>query len=118
MTKRTFHYLTECGWLFLALLPLFLYLAIVCNSSVTDYPSFLQFFNDKFPLFLYNNFIFTAISSIFGPNGSMPIFNDVVVLYLAYYIVINLAHLIVDVLLFIPRLAHGWMSAFSKKLGE
>ena len=90
----------------------------MCNATVPDYAAFLKFFNDKFAFIVSNNIIFTAINSIIGLNGSMPILNDVCVVYLTYYIVIELAHLIVDVLLFIPRLAHAWMSAFSKKLGE
>lgn len=118
MTKRTFHYITECGWLFLALLPLFLYLALCCNSSVTDLPTFLDFFDDKFGFFIYHNIISSSILLVFGPSGILPIMSSSCALYLSYYILIELAHLIVDVLLFIPRLAHGWMSAFSKKLGE
>lgn len=117
MTKRTFHYITECGWLFLALLPLFLYLAVVL-ASYSSFPSFAEFFSEKFAFIVNENFIYTCIDSIFGPEGTCPILSDVFVSYLTYYVVVELAHLVIDVLLFIPRLAHGWMSAFSKKLGE
>lgn len=118
MTKRTFHYVTECGWFFMALFPLIIYLALICNSSVTDYPTFKEFFFNNFEFLLVPNFISDAITSILGPGGVLPLLNNSCIVYLTYYIVIEIAHLLVDVLLFIPRLAHGWMSAFSKKLGE
>lgn len=118
MTKRTFHYITECGWLLLALLPLFLYMIVCANFTASTFPSFVEFMSTNLAFLYSDNVIYEAIYGVFGSNGSLPILGDSLVLYLTYYVVVELAHLLLDVLLFIPRLAHGWMSAFSKKLGE
>lgn len=118
MTKRSFHYITECGWLLLALLPLFLYMLVCANFTASTFPTFADFMSEKLAFIYSDNVIYEAINGVFGANGVLPILGDSLVLYLTYYVVVELAHLLLDVLLFIPRLAHGWMGAFSRKLGE
>lgn len=116
MNKRTFHYITEAGWLFLALLPAILYLVAARNTGGADMLTFSQMMDEKLGFFTSNeNVIFTSINDIFGPTGTLPILTESLTAYLAYYIVIEIAHLCVDVLLFIPRIAHSWMDAYTRK---
>lgn len=116
MTKRTFHYITEVGWLFLALLPVILYLVAARNTGGTDMLIFSQMMSEKLGFFTSaDNIIYSSIHDIFGPSGTLPILTDALTSYLAYYIIIEIAHLCVDVLLFIPRIAHSWMDAYTRK---
>ena len=118
MTKKTFHYITEAGWLLLALLPLILYLVAMRNTDAGTIQTFEQMMTEKLGFFYTeSNVIYTAIDSIFGTEGIMPIMTDAIVLYLTYYITCELIHLVADVLLFIPRLAQSWINAFTSKLG-
>lgn len=55
-----------------------------------------------------NNVLFTALIDLFGANSDIfPIFssNDVL-MYLTYFITLMIVHIIVDVLLYIPRYCH------------
>lgn len=113
MKKNTFHYIVEAGWLFLALLPLFVYLATARASGTPD--TFISLMSEKLNFITTDNIIYTTIKSIFGTGGIMPVLQDGMTMYLTYFCIVEIVHLLVDVLVFIPRLAHGWLDAFVKK---
>ena len=78
--------------------------------------TFEQMMTEKLGFFTSTeNVIFTSINDIFGPSGTLPILTEDLTAYLTYYIIIEIAHLCVDVLLFIPRIAHSWMDAYTRK---
>lgn len=115
MTKKTFHYLVEFGWLFLALLPLFVYLCIA-RASGTTLDDFMTIMSTKLNFINTDNVLYTSIKGIFGEGGIFPILQDGMVLYLTYFCIVEIVHLLVDVLVFIPRIAHGWLESFTKRM--
>lgn len=115
MSKRTFHYIKELAWLLLALLPLFVYLAIA-RASGQSLENFMTVMSEKLNFINTENVIYTSIKSVFGDGGTLPIMNDGLIMYATYFCIIELVHLIVDVLLFIPRLAQSWIEGFERKV--
>lgn len=58
------------------------------------------------------DFVRQTMLSIFGENGAFPLFdsyNQSIVYYLSYCVNIEIVHVLFDVLVFIPRLAHKWI---------
>lgn len=77
--------------------------------SLTSY-NFKQFVNDMGFEFATDNIIVNSLSDIFGTGGIMPMFdNDTPFIIFAWFIGVYLLHLLVDFILFIPRIAHKWM---------
>ena len=63
--------------------------------------------------FATDNIVVNSLEEIFGANGVMPIFStDTPFIIFAWFICVFLIHLVVDFLLFLPRLAHKWMNEF------
>lgn len=117
MTKKTFHYLVEAGWLFLALLPLFVYLVVArTGAGGTSLEDFMTVMSTKLNFVTTDNVLYTSIKSVFGEGGVLPILQDGMVLYLTYFCIVEIVHLMVDVLVFIPRIAHGWLESFTKRM--
>lgn len=60
---------------------------------------------------LESNQIYVVLSQIFATTGILPLFvaSDVI-LYMSYFISVFIIHLFVDFILFIPRLAHKWLT--------
>lgn len=116
MTKRTFHYITESCWLLLAIMPIILYLCMGRTGGGT-LESFMTVMTEKLNFINTDNVIYTTIKGVFGSDGTLPIMNDGLILYATYFCVVELVHLIVDVIIWIPRLAQEWLTAFQKKIG-
>ena len=115
MNKNTFHYITELGWLLLALMPIIMYLCMTGAQPSEDIITFAEMMSTKLQFTSVNNIIYSTIWGVFGTGGTLPILTEGLAAYLTYYIIIELAHLIVDVLIFIPRLAQGWISSFTRR---
>lgn len=101
-------------WYLIYLLPIFAFLFVLIRTGT------LMPLSDCMSTFgldiLTNNFVYTALSGLFGSSGVVPLFTSPdLLLYLSYFICVYLAHLAVDVLLFIPRYSHKLMSAFGGK---
>lgn len=114
MRKRTISYCVDIlFWLVVSLLPVLFYviqpLAYELTSAQDTLPSFAQ----TMATFGINdtNYLYVALMDIFGSDGLMPFLSSdsVVVLYLSYFILIQLLHVFVDFVLFIPRLGHKWL---------
>lgn len=109
MTKKKIsHIFDKLFWGFIMLLPLLVYvLYIVKTGSV--YPLESVFADFGFGIDT-TSVIYTTFASIFGvasgTASNVPAFlSNGVVLYITYIVLIELIHLIVDVLLYIPRIA-------------
>lgn len=55
-----------------------------------------------------SDLVYTTVDDIFGLNGIFPVFraNSVIIKFLCYYFYVNILHLLIDFLLFIPKLCH------------
>lgn len=115
MRKRTMSAIADhLYWLFVALLPLVCYLIQFLSyelTSVTDsLPTFLSFMQ-SFGIST-DSVIYSVLDDLFGASGILPMFSagsNAVLLYLSYFVMVQIIHLAVDFLVFIPRLSHKWM---------
>ncbi len=115
LRKRTISNLADqIFWLLVALLPLVLYglqfLAYDLTVVSSDLPTFLDYMQN-FGLST-TSVCYTALQELFGSNGVLPLFvsgDNAVVLFLSYFVAVQIVHLAVDFLLFIPRLSHKWL---------
>ena len=59
-----------------------------------------------------NNFIYTTLLDLFGANGIVPLFtaNSALAVYFTYIVIVELLHLFIDFIIFIPRLSHKWLN--------
>lgn len=57
-----------------------------------------------------NNIITTTILQIFGENGILYLFttNSAILYYLSYYVIMNIIHIIIDLILILPRIAQSF----------
>lgn len=64
-----------------------------------------------------SNIVYTSLSDLFGSSGVLPFFsaNSSMLLYLTYFIIVEVCHLVVDCVVFIPRLAHKWMNKYTSE---
>lgn len=134
MRKRTIKFgLDNIFWYIIYLLPIIVLvvqqIGVFKNFSLSDY---IQIEAE----FAYSDFIFgrslSVVMDSFGFNGisflsSLFVFLDTsgiisghflsssIFMYLDYFILVNLLHLFVDFILFIPRLAHKWMNTFTQQ---
>lgn len=119
MRKRNFKfYIDKVIWAVIVLLPLILYainlLSYRLTSASETLPSLYQYLVD-FGCTSETNIVYTAITSIFG-NGSDSILslfgsNSPMLVYFTYFISVEILHLFVDFICFIPRLSHKWLSS-------
>lgn len=115
LRKKTISNLADqLFWLVVALLPLVLYafqfLAYELTAVSSDLPSFLSYMQN-FGLST-TSVCYTALQELFGSSGVLPLFasgDNAVVLFLSYFVTVQIVHLAVDFLLFIPRLSHKWL---------
>ena len=119
MRKKTVNHVVDTifGHL-LYFLPIICYLLFMLaepSSGVVTLTDFSSFMTSTGFGVLTNNILFTTLESIFGANGILPVFaGSAVSAYLTYFIVVYLAHVCVDMLLLLPRIAHNWMNKLSK----
>ena len=103
-------------WILLAIAPLVLYMIYTANGAVANPLPFSEYVGEKLGFFVpWSNVITETLTGVFGENGVFPILSDNVVMFLTYFCVMGLAHLVVDVLLFLPRLFHGWIDHFGRR---
>lgn len=119
MRKRNIACLADTiFWYLIYLLPIIAYLLCLSNEGFfgfTDTVNFSEFLLTFTDLNLSNP-VADFIYKIFGAEqGLIPIFNDSDVLVIfTWFIYVYLLHLMVDFILFIPRLCHKWMKAFTQ----
>lgn len=102
-SKTLEKYLDRLFWFILLILPL-LILLVTNRWTESSFISVLSQFNIN-----NTNIIYSVLNDIFGSNGILPFVNtvetSVVLLYLSYMVLIELVHIVVDVILFLPRIA-------------
>ena len=113
MRKRNVNYFFDTVfWYLLYFLPVGAYLISLACNNVFDLAKFFNLFGFDF---VSNNIILNSLSSLFGADGILPIFNNIAPLYIfTWFVCTFLVHLAVDFLLFVPRLAHKLMDEFFK----
>lgn len=115
MRKRTMSAIADhFYWLLVSLLPLLCYLIQFLSyelTTVTDsLPTFLTYMQ-SFGIST-DSIIYSVLGDLFGAGGILPMFSagsNAVLLYLSYFVMVQIIHLAVDFLVFIPRLSHKWM---------
>lgn len=62
-----------------------------------------------------DNIIYSSLSALFGETGVIHFFNadSVVLLYMSYIAFIEILHLFIDFIVFIPRLARKFLDRFT-----
>lgn len=121
MRKKTISNLAEhILWCVILLLPVLLLLisplgySIGGGTSLSDADIVIPDFASVLSEFglTTENIIYTSLSDLFGAGGLLPFFasNSSILLYFAYFIYVEVLHLVIDVLVFIPRLAHKWLN--------
>lgn len=106
--------LDKIFWFFIAFAPLIFYaLYLVAHFKQSEYFSFYVFLSNYLGLYFSSNNVFSSVfSSILGPSGIFPVFSSQsgwLVLF-SYLATVEVVHALFDVVVFIPRLAHKWIS--------
>lgn len=116
-TKNRFGYkLDKLFWWIVTLFPIFAYLFFLITASlnqVTSEITFAIFLNERLGIFQsMNSTISIPFYRIFGPNGIIPMFsnNSGLIQLFSYFVSVEVLHVLFDIIVFIPRLAHKWIS--------
>lgn len=117
MRKRCVNHIADTlMWYLIYLFPL---VFVLCGSVLnTDAMTFFNSFLTWFEIAMTNNPIYTPLSEIFGATGLMPLFVgnwSFMLYYGTYFVSCMILHLAVDVIVFIPRLAHKYMSVLTRE---
>ena len=120
MRKRTIANLVDSFfWLLVAILPIVLYLITCFSYKLTNVTesvvAFLPFM--KSLGLVDSGLIYKSLFDLFGTGGILPLFsaeNNAILVFLSYFVSVEIVHLAVDFLLFIPRLAHKYMNSFTQ----
>lgn len=113
MRKKTLYYIADkLLWLCLILLPLIIW-AIGSHNGIYTLGSV---FNE---IGINNdNFIYQALYDLFGAGSDSIIHfftqDSLLLVYFTYFIIVEIVHLFVDFILFIPRLSHKWLNSFTR----
>lgn len=110
-TKNRFFYkLDKIFWWILSLLPFFIYIPYCfCRGELLSLDTF---FTTIFDITYNSSNAFTnVLNSLFGSTGVFPLLNsNWVIRYFAYAATVEVIHVCFDVIVFIPRLCHKWIS--------
>lgn len=117
-TKNRFGYkLDKIFWWFLALFPILAYVLYVGFGDVRTSTGSFYTLPDFFVSYILNgvgfsdNVVWKALYGLFGSSGVFPIFtSDTPLFFFNWFIWVELFHVFFDVMVFIPRLAHKWIS--------
>ena len=91
-------------WYLLYLLP------VICFMIRGGESTFLSFLEDIGFSLTNSNIVFSTMSDIFGANGIIPFFeSSSIIAIVSYFVCVFIVHILVDVLLFIPRWSHKFL---------
>lgn len=88
-------------WTILALAPLIAYYLALRGGIDTPFVTYLE----QFVLYV-NNPIYDGLSAVFGVDGLLPVMTVPMLAMLTNFVIAGIAHLFVDFMLSIPRMAH------------
>ena len=112
MRQRTVNNLADTiFWYLLYFLPVLAYLLYTLAEGTSNSVISLSAFFTEIGLGIFtDNIIYTSISSIFGSSGVFPLFtNDTLICILTWFVSVFICHLLIDFILFIPRICHKWL---------
>lgn len=117
MRKKTIKFVIDAlFWVLISVLPLVYYGIYLIHGSEGTLLTFSEFFSSNVLglLPLSSNIIKDGLIAVFGSSGVLPFFadNNIIFDFSAYFVIINLLHLFLDFVLWIPRLAHKFMNKF------
>lgn len=106
MRKKTFYYIFDTIlWALIALLPLIIWVFgnIHNNLELNSIFSTLGVVN--------SGVVYDTLVGIFGNDGVLPLFsnNSNLALFFTYFVNVSIVHLLIDFILFIPKLCHKWL---------
>lgn len=92
-------------WSLIYMLPLIILILFFDRNTLTSFSDVFTMLNLDI---VNNNVIYSALVTLFGVNSNViPIFtNNDILLYLSYFILMNFVHIIVDIILVLPRWCH------------
>lgn len=115
-TKNRFAYkLDKLFWFFIQIFPLVCF-TVYCIAGARGNEVVVPTFNSFLIKLGFNyqqgNVFYNVLAQLFGASGTFPLFVDSggVILYLTYVLTMEVLHVCFDVIVFIPRLAHKWIS--------
>lgn len=112
MRKDTIKYISNSLiWVLLALMPLLLMLIYNIHNTNLDLSTFITIFGNN------NNVVYSTLNDIFGLDGTFPIASDNLIIYCSYLCCLTFLQIVVNVLLFIPKIALKWIEKVVTKIG-
>lgn len=116
-TSRFAFKLDKIFWFIISLLPVlswFVYLFGYANFSTNSSANVVYFFSWLQSNFLIVDFasnpFYSVLSQIFGSGGAFPLLDANVLSLFVWSLTVEVIHVCFDVMAFIPRLAHKWIS--------
>ena len=103
-------------WSLIMLFPLIAYcLYLVSDKGTSDMLGIVEYYTDIIPLNMAGT-IFETLHTLFVEY--MPFFSSMswVCLIFTWFVFVEFVHIVVDILVFIPRMCHYWISCFGGKL--
>ena len=91
--------LRKLFWYLILALPILAYLFCCWGGLTVTFSSIVE----QFALPFNESFIGSALVDLFGSNGYVASLTDSVCNYFVYFIGIELMHIVIDVLLFLPK---------------
>lgn len=114
MTKKKFsHIFDKVFWGIIALLPIIVYIIyVVKNGTIYLFDSVFADFG--FGIDISNSIVYTTLTDIFGvvadSTANISAFtSNGLILYVSYMVYVELVHLLIDCLLYIPRIAQKFI---------
>jgi len=113
MRKKTIYLIADkLFWCVCMLLPLLVWV-VSSNNGNGNFASVMAELGIS-----SDNIVYQTLNALFGSNQDSVIHlftsGSTTMLFFTYFIILELVHLFVDFILFIPRLANKWMSKFTR----
>lgn len=116
-TSRFAFKLDKIFWFVISFFPLFSWLVYLFSfSSYTASPfTFYAWLDQNFEFMgqIQNSAIYSTLYQIFSitsVTSLFPVLSTSLIAFFTYLITVEIVHVIYDVIVFIPRLAHKWIS--------
>ena len=113
MRKRTIKKLADTiFWYGLYFLPIIILILMSIHNPITSILSVIDTLGLNI---LSDSIIYTTLADIVGIGGILPLFASTdLLVFFTYYISVFILHLLVDIVIFIPKIAHKWLNTFTQ----
>lgn len=113
MRKRTIKRLADTiFWYALYFLPVLILILMSIHNPITSLSSVISTLGLDV---LNDSVIYTTLNSVVGVGGILPLFSSPdILIFFTYYICVYILHLLVDIVIFIPKIAHKWLNTFTQ----